>query len=220
MKVETLETLRNGNSKHSSKQAREKKKQSIQLLMHCFTYNNYQHEHIRDLERALLDHQHIRRFCFQEEICPTTGTPHLQGSVWFKKKARWEELKLPFGNLMFWTKMRNEAASITYCTKERSAKEGGIRIIFGFPKPIVPPATWQIHLQWIRNHPTFIPREGLVVDNTKSGGGRSISHFDTMTSMYDLTPNTRDLASMFFNDDLRLHASMRDALVEYSVDII
>lgn len=62
----------------------------------------------------------------------------------------------------------------------------------------------QAHLQWIKNHPNFIPDGGLVVDNTRTGGGRSISHFETMSLFYS-DPNRLCLAERFFRDDVRLH---------------
>lgn len=130
--LETLETIEiEGDGKSNSSP-----KQSIQLKMHCFTYNNYKNEHIEILETTLVNFKHIHKCVFQEEICPTTGTPHLQGAVWFKTKTRWEQLKLPFGNMMRWSKMRNEDACIKYCQKSETAKPGSKPFIFGFPKPI------------------------------------------------------------------------------------
>lgn len=126
--LETLEIVGDGNSKTSPKQ-------SIQLKQHCFTYNNYKPEHIQIIETTFLQFKKIDKFVFQEEI-GEQGTPHLQGSVWFKTKTRWEELKLPFGNRMRWSKMRNEEACIKYCQKSDTAKPDTTPHIFGFPKPI------------------------------------------------------------------------------------
>lgn len=127
--LETLEIEGDGKSNSSPKQ-------SIQLKQHCFTYNNYKEGDIEILETTFRQFKNIHKYVFQEEIAPTTGTPHLQGSVWFKVKTRWEQLKLPFGKSMRWSKMRNEDACIKYCQKSESAKPDSKPHVFGFPKPI------------------------------------------------------------------------------------
>lgn len=50
---------------------------------YCFTINNYTEEDIRRLEK--LDVQFI---IYGREVAPSTGTPHLQGYVEFKKQTR------------------------------------------------------------------------------------------------------------------------------------
>lgn len=171
MDTETLEILEieeNGKSKTFSKQ-------SIQLLKLCFTYNNYKNEDIEILERSFIEFKKIQKFVFQEEIAPTTGTPHLQGSVWFKTKTRWEELKLPFGNKMRWSSMRNEDACIKYCQKAETSKPGSTPHVFGFPKPlklITPDKLWQIKiLDIIKSEPD--DRKVFWFWSEKGGVGKS-----------------------------------------------
>lgn len=48
-----------------------------------FTYNNYTRESIESLKLKLRDY----KYAFQEEIAPTTGTPHLQGYIDFGKRV-------------------------------------------------------------------------------------------------------------------------------------
>lgn len=51
-----------------------------------------------------------------EEVCPTTGTPHLQGWVEFSRKIRPLSLGLPH---FHWEKMKGTIAdSVQYCSKE------------------------------------------------------------------------------------------------------
>ena len=129
MPLETIEIVGDGKSNSSPKQ-------SIQLLKHCFTYNNYNDNDVELLETTFINFSKIKKFVFQREVAPTTGTKHLQGAVWFDKKTRWEELKLPFGNLMRWSKMRNEDACFAYCSKSKTAEPNSTPYIFGFPKPV------------------------------------------------------------------------------------
>lgn len=77
----------------------------------------------------------------------------------------------------------------------------------------------QAHLQWIKNHPNFIPSDGNVVDNTASGGGRVISHFDTMSLVYQ-NPNTHQLAHSWFRDDVRLHNVIILRTHQYEADFL
>lgn len=55
----------------------------------------------------------------------------------------------------------------------------------------------QAHLQWIRNHPNYIPLEGNTIDNTTSGGGRIVTHYESMTLVYS-NPNSHTLAERWF----------------------
>ena len=50
---------------------------TIRFRRWCFTWNNYTDDDIKYLVTKL---KGSKRYVFQEEICPTTGTPHLPGS--------------------------------------------------------------------------------------------------------------------------------------------
>lgn len=149
--LETLEIAEVGKSKGSTS------KQSTQYTRLCFTYNNYKPEHIQILETTFQNFKKIEKYVFQKEIAPTTSTKHLQGAVWFTKKTRWEELKLEFGNLIRWSKMNNEDASIRYCQKSETSEPDSKPYVWGFPKPlklITPNKQWQINiLKIIKDEP-------------------------------------------------------------------
>lgn len=166
--LETLEIGKNGNRNgHSSKQ-------STQLTKQCFTYNNYKDGDIVILETTLKEFKKTSKFVFQEEI-GEEGTPHLQGSVWFNKKTRWEELKLPFS--MWWSAMRNEDACLDYCSKDKTRKPGTNVHMFGFPKPlklINPNKEWQIKILNIINEE---PNDRLVYWFWSQEGGVGKSQF-------------------------------------------
>lgn len=118
-------------------------KQVPQRKNHFFTWNNYTEEQIGGLLSYF--NEHATKYAFQEEICPTTGTPHLQGMVMFPKdkrstvwdptsKGHWEPLKKEDG---------------VYQLKEKSRKPGGRQWSKGFPKPlklITPDKPWQIEI--------------------------------------------------------------------------
>lgn len=91
-------------------------KQTIQRLYWSFTYNNY--ERIEILETT------FKRMCdwyvFQEEI-GESGTPHLQGTLCLKKKARLSELKC-INLKIHWEPTKCVKSSIAYCTKKETAQ--------------------------------------------------------------------------------------------------
>jgi len=106
-----------------------KKKQENACVKWCFTFNNYTADDILLISAKFKEI--CKKYVFQQEV-GEQGTPHLQGSIWLLKKMRWSEFKLP--NTIYWSKMRNEEASIKYCQKSKTSV--GEPFIFGFPKPI------------------------------------------------------------------------------------
>lgn len=62
------------------------------------------------------------KWAVQEELAPTTGTPHLQGSVWLKRKKRFTQLGFP---AIHSEAIKNWEQSVTYCTREDKRKPNG-----------------------------------------------------------------------------------------------
>lgn len=88
---------------------------------YSFTLSNYTEEDIAILVDFFSNGS--KQYIFQEEICPTTGTPHLQGSVAFSAKLRpIETIKIP---RIHWEKTKNISSSFLYCCKSTSRKENG-----------------------------------------------------------------------------------------------
>ncbi len=56
----------------------------------CFTLNNYDDDDLKMWERIFED---VRHGLVTKEIAPTTGTPHLQGRVVFKRGYRFSQLQ-------------------------------------------------------------------------------------------------------------------------------
>lgn len=132
--AETLEILEIGENGNTEIHSPPTKKQSTQYLSLCFTYNNYPIGAIETIETTFRQFKKTKKFVFQEEVCPKTGTPHLQGAIWFASKTRHEELKLD--KKVHWEKMRNSDASEKYCQKSETSLAGSKPHVYGFPKPL------------------------------------------------------------------------------------
>ncbi len=81
-------------------------------------------------------------YIFQEEICPTTKTPHLQGCVKWKTKQRLSAIKLLYPKA-HWERCkdskfdtRTPKKAIAYCQKDESRKPNGkVYTNMNLPKP-------------------------------------------------------------------------------------
>lgn len=62
------------------------KKQANPRQSYCFTYNNYTDAGILALNKYL--EENCKYACYQKEVAPTTGTPHLQGYMNLEKRQR------------------------------------------------------------------------------------------------------------------------------------
>lgn len=58
----------------------------------CFTYYDFCRDSLPKLEAGM------KYICYQEEICPTTDRPHLQGYVYFKESTRLTAVKKALGS--------------------------------------------------------------------------------------------------------------------------
>lgn len=118
---------------------------------HFFTWNNYTEEQIGGLV-AYFD-KHATKYAFQEELAPTTGTPHLQGMVMFPKETR--STVFDPKSKACWLALKKTDG--VYQLKEESRKPGGRQWSKGLPKPIKlinPDRQWEIDiLEIIKNEP-------------------------------------------------------------------
>lgn len=101
----------------------------------CFTYNNYEETDVGSIGSI------IKEWCaygiFGKEICPLTGTPHLQGYIEFKVKDRPFNKKYGWSNKIHWEKANGDRQdNETYCEKEMTD-------VFLYPKKYeVEISTW------------------------------------------------------------------------------
>lgn len=61
-------------------------KRAAPRVSYCFTYNNYTDAGVTALQKYL--EENCKYACYQKEVAPTTGTPHLQGYLNLKKQQR------------------------------------------------------------------------------------------------------------------------------------
>lgn len=127
-----------------------KSKQSIQYTYWCFTYNNY--EQVEQIEQ-IFKHE-CKWYIFQEEI-GKEGTPHLQGTICLKSKARLTELKR-IDPKIHWEPTKYIKASICYSSKQETST--GKIYSYGIDIPETPeydePYGWQLQvIQLLENKP-------------------------------------------------------------------
>ena len=80
--------------------------------------------------------EELKRFAYkgkvQTEVSPTTGKPHLQGSIWCKNKHRDTEFKTLKGAHFETLKDTDDVSN--YCNKDET-HDGIYRVSWGFPEP-------------------------------------------------------------------------------------
>lgn len=85
-----------------------------------FTVNNYCDDDIVFFTNTL----NTQKYMFQEEVCPSTGTPHLQGSIYFANAKTFDQLKLLHPKA-HWEKTKSIKGSINYCCKPETRAPNG-----------------------------------------------------------------------------------------------
>ncbi len=91
-------------------------------LWFCFTMFNYSLENIKRFQES----EKLSKYVFQEELCPDTLRPHLQGTVRYKNKVRLVTVNKDFPKC-HWECTKNIPKSQKYCFKDASHLEGGGR---------------------------------------------------------------------------------------------
>lgn len=103
-------------------------KQGNQLKQWFMTWNNYPSSAVETLETVFKGL--CERYAFQKEV-GESGTPHIQGTFFLKKKMRWTEFNLPSG--IHWEKTKAFNKSVEYCTKTDTSV--GEPYVFGIVIP-------------------------------------------------------------------------------------
>lgn len=109
-----------GSSCNTDKDSQERKR------CWTFTLNNYSDKDIKNIKEVK------GNYLFQEEVAPSTGTPHLQGFLEYKNPVRFSTVKklIPKGHIEV---CKNKVASIRYCVKLESSS-GRIYSNFNYEK--------------------------------------------------------------------------------------
>lgn len=83
----------------------------------CMTLNNYTPEEVDEC-RKFMEDERVLGFVIGEEVCPTTGTPHLQGYIRLAKNCRLSTLKKHWPRAHFEKRLKSEKAAWDYCKKD------------------------------------------------------------------------------------------------------
>ncbi len=89
-----------------------------------FTLNNYTETEIDQINHIFLEILKANKFAFQEEICPKTETPHLQGCVFFPYKVAFSTMK-KINSRIHYDRLDKPKRAISYCLKSKTRKPGG-----------------------------------------------------------------------------------------------
>lgn len=87
----------------------------------CFTWNNYTPTDIEAIKIWFPQQVDIRAIMFEEEVAPTTGTPHLQGFIVFKSKKTFKQVKEFFAVNVHLEMMKGSIEqNKLYCSKDNT----------------------------------------------------------------------------------------------------
>ena len=129
--------------------------QTLQKNYWAFTLVNYTEEEVEAIEQ--IGKHECDWYVFQEEICPESGSPHLQGQLKLKNKQRMTSLK-KWNDRIHWEETKKITASIAYCSRETKRKPGGRIFTRGIEIPeqieLEEPYGWQLEvLEIIKTKP-------------------------------------------------------------------
>lgn len=158
----------------------------------CFTHNNYSQA---DIDSLVSKADSTKYLVFGREVAPTTGTPHLQGYVYFEAPKRLSWLRNHFISCHYEIARGSHEDASNYCKKEGDFEEFG-----SFPSSTGPKKKFlDLIIEWIDqfivdNNRTPTPRE-LALNNKKGFimfGSRLIEYMRLIqptTTIRDGVPN-------------------------------
>jgi len=139
----------------------------------CFTWNNYPENWLEIIGSVV---PKIDGYYMGREICPTTGTPHIQGYVEFKEKVRPMGL---FPKQVSWRKAKgNKLSNWTYNSKEDKNVEcyGTCRRV-RLPKFIESLRPWQQEIVDICNEETDDRTIRWIYDESGGAGKSALTRY-------------------------------------------
>jgi len=93
---------------------------NIKSRAFCFTWNNYPDNH-----QDVLDGFTYRYVCYGYEWAPTTGTPHLQGYLYFDNARSLEAIRRGLPGVHLTVARGSHLENRTYCSKDGEFVEFG-----------------------------------------------------------------------------------------------
>jgi len=104
-----------------------KSKTSRRYAFTCYDVQNFNPEEAAVLAKA-------KFLIFQEETCPKTGRPHIQGFIHLNSPQKYASVnKLMGATCSFFVAKGSDEENETYCSKEESRVQGGKRARWGQP---------------------------------------------------------------------------------------
>lgn len=124
----------------------------------CFTWNNYPKGSSDTLVTTFSEKKLY--YVFQEEICPSTGTPHLQGVIKFPNPV-FTSFQNEFNKKIHWERCRSWPKSKLYCCKLDSRSGDVFTNVQGLviKKPPKDPFDINIATDWQKNVLSLIKSE-------------------------------------------------------------
>ena len=163
LKIETNRDEEVGNTKSHNDSATSDcskngvKRQGKQMKKWCFTLNNYAKQDLESIVPVLTSL--CCKFVFQEET-GETGTKHLQGVCWFKKKKRMTELKkIEYLSKAHWESCRSWEHSVDYCRKSESRTGKVFCLGVNRPRAIVKTLSNEQLYEWQKEILTIIEKD-------------------------------------------------------------
>ena len=86
-----------------------------------FTLNNYSEDEYLNI----LNSEYFKYVIIGKEICPTTGTPHLQGYGELERQRRIKSIKKMNARMHFERRFGTQQQAIAYCKKDGNYQEKG-----------------------------------------------------------------------------------------------
>jgi len=103
---------------------RRRRVSSNPVINWTFTLNNYREEDFNHLDE-LYRQNHFKYLIYGREVCPTTGTLHLQGFVQLVKKQRFAGVKKILGDKYHIEQAIYPELAAEYCKKDGEFNEFG-----------------------------------------------------------------------------------------------
>lgn len=123
--------------RNPSSKIKGKKKQDTQYIWWFLTWCNYP----EDWDSYFINSKYLKKYILGIEVCPTTGTPHIQGNVECWTKQRLTAMKKIHKGIHWEPTKSNEFNVVKYCTKDMCFISKGLLIPYRVKLPSIYP--WQ-----------------------------------------------------------------------------
>lgn len=99
----------------------------------CFTKYGYDDKWVRYVTHTLEEEK--GKYAMQEEICPKSGRPHIQGVLWWPNDRTGASIKQNIDKTMHWGRTKSVLDSVKYCTDPAKRAPLGRLWLHGWEDP-------------------------------------------------------------------------------------